>query len=89
MKLGEELPEDQRRVSKDLVRRYPNMFTDMPSETDVIQHQIKLTEDTPIPFAVCYARRVEERSGYYAGDGSGKTVDINVRVVRCHGEQEG
>ena len=65
MKLGEELPEDQRRVSKDLVRRYPNMFTDMPSETDVIQHQIKLTEDTPIrsmPYPLLYAMREELRN---------------------------
>ena len=30
MKLGDELPEDQRRVLKDLVRRYPDVFTDMP-----------------------------------------------------------
>ena len=42
-----------------------------------------------IPFAVCYARRIEERSGYYAGDGSGKTVDIAVRVAHRHGEEEG
>ena len=40
MKLGDELPEDQRCVLKDLVRRYPVVFTDMPGETDVIQHQI-------------------------------------------------
>ena len=36
VKLGDELPEDQRRVLKDLVRRYPDVFTDMPGETDVI-----------------------------------------------------
>ena len=42
VKLGDELPEDQRRVLKDLVRRYPDVFTDMPGETDVIQHQIRL-----------------------------------------------
>ena len=47
LKLGDELPEDQRRVLKDLVRRYPNVFIDMPSETDVIHHQITLTDDTP------------------------------------------
>ena len=48
MKLGDELPEDQRRVLKDLVQRYPDVFTDMPGETDVIQHQIRLTDDTPV-----------------------------------------
>ena len=31
---------------KDLTRRYPNIFTDMPVETDVIQHRVKLTDDT-------------------------------------------
>ena len=32
VKLGDELPEDQRRVLKDLVRRYPDVFTDMPGD---------------------------------------------------------
>ena len=45
MKLGDE---DQRRVLKELVQRYPDVFTDMPGETDVIQHKIRLTDDTPI-----------------------------------------
>ena len=57
MKLGDELPEDQRRVLKDLVRRYPDVFTDMCGETDVIQHQIRLTDDTPIrckPYPLLY-----------------------------------
>ena len=48
MKLGDESPEDQRCVLKDLVRRYPDVFTDMNGETDVIQHQIRLTNDMPI-----------------------------------------
>ena len=38
VKFGNELPKDQRRVLKDLVWRYPDVFTDMPGETDVIQH---------------------------------------------------
>ena len=65
VKLGEELPEDQRRVLKDLVRRYPDVFTDMPGETDVIQHQIRLTDDTPIrckPYPLPYAMREELRN---------------------------
>ena len=33
---------------KDLTRRYPDVFTDKPRETDVIQHRVKLTDDTPI-----------------------------------------
>ena len=65
VKLGDELPEDQRRVLKDLVRRYPDVFTDMPGETDVIQHQIRLSDDTPIrckPYPLPYAMREELRS---------------------------
>ena len=41
------------------------MFTDMPGETDVIQHQIKLTDDTPIrckPYPLPYAMREELRN---------------------------
>ena len=32
----------------DMTRRYHDLFTDMPRETDVIQHRLKLTDDTPI-----------------------------------------
>ena len=65
VKLGEELPEDQRCVLKDLIRRYPNVFTDMPGETDMIQHQIKLIDDLPIrckPYPLPYAMREELRN---------------------------
>ena len=68
MKLGDELPEDQQRVLKDLVQRYPDVFTDMPGETDVIQHQIRLTDDTPIrckPYPLKYAMREELRNEVY------------------------
>ena len=47
---------------KDLTRRYPDVFTDMPGETDVIQHQVKLTDDTPIcckPYPLPYAMKEE------------------------------
>ena len=43
----------------------PNMFTDMPRETDVVQHQIKLSDDTPIrckPNPLPYAMREELRN---------------------------
>ena len=53
--MGEELPEDQQRVLKDLVRMYPDVFTDMPRETD----------DTPIrckPYPLAYAMREELRN---------------------------
>ena len=50
---------------KDLVRRYTDVFTDMPGETDVIQHQISLTDDTPIRrklYPLPYAMREELRN---------------------------
>ena len=50
---------------KDLTRRYPDVFTDMPGETDVIQHRVKLTDDTPIrckPYPLLYAMREELRN---------------------------
>ena len=66
----------------------------MPEEIDVIQHLIKLTDDTPIrckPYPLPYAmreRRIEEQSRYYAGDVNCETVDIAIRVAHCHGEEE-
>ena len=50
VKLGDDLPKDQQHILKDLVRRYPDVFTNMPGETDVIQHQIRLTDDTAIRY---------------------------------------
>ena len=50
---------------RDLVRRYPDVFTDMPGETNVIQHRVKLTDDTPIrckPYLLLYAMREELRN---------------------------
>ena len=49
---------------KDLTQRYPDVFTDMQRETDVIQHRVKLTDDTPIlckPYPL-YAMREEIRN---------------------------
>ena len=50
---------------KDLTRRYPDVFTDMPGETNVIQHRVKLTDDTPIrckTYPLLYAMREELRN---------------------------
>ena len=48
-----------------MTRRYPDVFTDMPGETDVIQHRVKLTDDTPMrckPYALPYAMWEELRN---------------------------
>ena len=50
---------------KDSTRRYPDVFTDMPGETDVIQHRVKLADDTPIrckTYPLQYAMREELRN---------------------------
>ena len=52
VKLGENLSEDQRSMLKDLTRKNPDVFTDMPGETDVIQHRVKLTEVDPEPMTM-------------------------------------
>ena len=56
--VGDDLSEDQRHMLKALIRRHPDVFTDMPRETNVIQHRVKLTDDRPIlcqPYILPYA----------------------------------
>ena len=65
VKLGEDLSEDQRHMLKDLTRRYPDVFTDMPGETDVIQHRVKLIHERSIcykSYPLPYATREELRN---------------------------
>ena len=62
VKLGEDLSEDQQRMFKDLTGMYPDVFTDVPRETNVIQHRVKLTDVTPIrckPYPLPYTMREE------------------------------
>ena len=69
VKLGEDLSKDQLHMLKDLIQRYPDVFTDMPGETGVIQHKVKLTDDTPIcckPYSLPYATREELRNEVYS-----------------------
>ena len=50
---------------KDLTRMYPDVFTDMPGVTNVIQYRVKLTDDTPIrckPYPLWCAMREEVRN---------------------------
>ena len=50
---------------EDLTRRYPDFFTDIPGETNVIQHRVKMTDDTPIrckPYPLRHAMREELRN---------------------------
>ena len=47
---------------KDLTRRYPDVFTDMSGETNVIQHRVKLTPLRCKPYHLPYAMREELRN---------------------------
>ena len=70
VKLGADLSEDQQCILKDLIRRHPDVFTDMPRETDLTQHRVMLKDNTPIRhksfLAVWYEARGMESSGKYA-----------------------
>ena len=49
---------------KNFIRRHSDVFT-MPGETNVVQHRVKLTDDTPIrckPYPLPYAMREEIRN---------------------------
>ena len=62
VKLGKDLSENQRYMLKNLARWHPDVFTDMPGESNVIQYRVKLTDDTPIrckPYPLPYAMREE------------------------------
>ena len=62
VKLGGDLSEDQQCILNYLIWRHPDVFTDMPGETDVIQHSVKLKDNTPIPckpYPLLYAKREE------------------------------
>ena len=59
VKLGEDLSEDQRHMLKDLILMY---LQTGQAESNVIQHRVQLTDDTPIPckpFPLPYATREE------------------------------
>ena len=62
--LGEDLSQDQQCILKDLIWEHPDVFTDMPGKTDVIQHRVKLKDNTPIcckplSYSLPYAKREE------------------------------
>ena len=60
-----DLSEDKQCILKDLIRRYLDVFKDMPGETDVIQHRVKLKDNTLIrckPYPLPYAKREELRN---------------------------
>ena len=62
VKFGEDLSEDQQCILKDLIWMHPDVFIDMPGENYVIQHRVKLKDNTLIrckPYPLPYAEREE------------------------------
>ena len=62
VKIGDQLDQRKREQLQSLIQDYPEVFTDVPGKTDLIQHKIKLTSNTPVrckPYPLPYAAREE------------------------------
>jgi hypothetical protein len=63
--INPELTSEKRRQLQDLVREYSDVFTDVPGNTILIEHEIKLTSTTPVrsrPYPLPYATRESFKS---------------------------
>ena len=59
---GQNLSVEQHRQVKRLVREFEDRFTTRPGMTNIVQHQVKLTSNTPVhckPYRLPYAARQE------------------------------
>ncbi|CAB4015681.1 Hypothetical predicted protein [Paramuricea clavata] len=55
--LGEQLTEEQRVQLEELIDRYEHIFTDVPGDSNLTEHQIEVTSEEPIrskPYAIPY-----------------------------------
>ena len=62
--VGAELNSEQRNEVMEVLRRYEEIFTEIPGMASVIEHKIDLTDDRPIrykPYPFPYAKRGEIR----------------------------
>ena len=60
VKLGKDLNVEQRAQAQHLIEEFSPIFTDVPGETDLMKHRVKLTSDEPIrsrPYPVPYSMR--------------------------------
>ena len=60
VKLGIELTKMQQEEMMDTLVRYAEVFSDIPGNTDIIEHKIKLTDNNPVrsrPYPLPYALR--------------------------------
>ena len=54
---GSQLDDQQKEQLQELVKRYEHIFTDMPGNANLIEHEVKLTSDEPIrskPYTIPY-----------------------------------
>ena len=62
--VGAELNGEQRNKVTEVLRRYEEIFTEIPGKASVIEHKIDLTDDRPVrckPYHLPYAKRGEFR----------------------------
>ena len=62
--VGAESNGEQQNEVMEVLRRYEEIFTEIPEKTSVIEHKIDLTDDRPIrckPYSLPYAKRGETR----------------------------
>ena len=62
--VGAELNGEQRNEVMEVLRRYEEIFTEIPGKASVIEHKIDLTDDRPIrckPYLLPHAKRGEIR----------------------------
>ena len=60
VQINPELNQEQQKQLKGLVSEFPDVLTDLPGRTNVIEHEIKLVSDDPVrsrPYAVPHALR--------------------------------
>ena len=62
IKLGVDLTREQQDQIMGVLKKHETIFTDLPGKTNLIQHKICLTDNTPIkskPYPLPYAMREE------------------------------
>ena len=81
---GQNLSVEQHRQVKRLVREFEDRFTPRPGMTDIVQHQVKLTSNTPVhckPYRLPYATRQELKKDIR--EQRLKKADLTIRPSKC------
>ena len=73
--LGERLTEEQRVQLEELIDRYEHIFTDVPGDSNLTEHQIEVTSEETIrskPYANTLQRERVPKGGYPSNDADGR-----------------